>query len=218
METYAVPDVGAWELEMLHWMDPTSEYMAEVYPETMPEGMRRGSAHYGVLLDSLDMAFVNSFLYVRARGVGAPASAVKSPPRWIFKILAALHPEIRRRVARADKVFTEKIWQVEARRWREIDKPATLETGSRLQAVEPLELDSAALISHLQACDVFVRETIIRHHQLVFCVVIPLMDFVGHVQDWTGASQGEIFPIFQGASPQSSDAVEELGAIRVAAD
>ena len=217
-ETYPVPDVGAWDLEMLHWMDPTSEYMTEVYPLTMPEGMRQGCAHYGLLLDSLDMVFVNSFLYVRSRGVGAPPSAVKSPPRWLFKILAALHPEIRRRVARADRVFADKIWQVEARQWREVDRPATVEQGNKLQAVEPTELDATALVAHLQACDSFVRETIIRHHRLVFCVVIPLMDFVVHVQDWTGASQGEIFPVFQGASPQSSDAADELQAIRLAVD
>lgn len=217
-EDYPIPGPGAWVLEMLHWMDPTSEYMTEVYPVTMPEGMRRGSARYGLLLDSLDMAFVNSFLYVRSRGVGAPVSATRPPPRWLFKVIAALHPEIRRRVASADRVFADKIWRREAQQWREIDKPATLKQGALLQGVNPQQLDAAELIGHLQECDAFVRETIIRHHELVFCVVIPLMDFVAHVQEWTGAGPSEIFPLFQGASPHSSDAVEELAAIQVAAD
>jgi len=217
-ENYPIPGPGAWGLEMLHWMDPTSEYMTEVYPVTMPEGMRRGSARYGVLLESLDMVFVNSFLYVRSRGVGAPASVTSTPPRWIFRLMGALHPEIRRRVATADKVFADKIWRHEAQQWREVQKPATLKQGGLLQAVNPQQLDTEGLIEHLQECDAFVRETIIRHHELVFCVVIPLMDFVVHVEDWTGAPQAEIFPVFQGASPQSSDAVEELGAIQAAAD
>jgi len=177
-------------------------------------GMRRGCARYGVLLDSLDMVFVNSFLYVRSRGVGAPASATRTPPRWLFPIMSALHPKIRRRVATADKVFADKIWRDDAAQWRDVQKPATLKQGGLLQAIDPRQLDNAGLIDHLQQCDAFVRETIIR----VFCVVIPLMDFIVHVEEWTGATQAEIFPVFQGASPQSSDAQEELAAIRAAAD
>jgi pyruvate,water dikinase len=199
-------------------MDPTSEYMAEVYPVTMPEGMRRGASRYGVLLESLDMVFVNNFLYVRSRGVGAPASATRTPPRWVFWLMGLLHPEMRRRFATADRVFVDKIWRQEAQQWREVQKPATLRQGDRLQAVDPEQLDLAGLIKHLQQCDAFVRETIIRHHELVFCVVIPLMDFVAHVEEWTGASPAEVFPVFQGASPQSIDAVEELAAIGSAAD
>jgi len=217
-EHYPVPDVGAWGLEMLHWMDPTSAYMAELYPQTMPAGMRLGSVRYGVLLESLDMAVVNSFLYVRARGVGAPASATSTPPRWAFWVMSRLHPQIRRRVATAKKVFTNKIWRDDARRWREIERPETLREGERLQAVNPELLTTPALKEHLQQCDAFVRRTIIVHHDLVFCVVIPLMDFVDHVQQWTGATLEEIFPVFQGASPQSSDATGELAAIQAAAD
>jgi len=217
-DDYPVPGPGAWGLEQLHWMDPTSEYMTEVYPVTMPEGMRRGTSRYGVMLESLDMVFVNNFLYVRSRGVGAPASATRPPPRWLFRLMGLLYPEIRRRFATADRVFVDKIWRQEAQQWRDVQKPATLTQGGRLQAVNPEHLDLAGLIEHLQQCDAFVRETIIRHHELVFCVVIPLMDFVVHVEAWTGASQAEVFPVFQGASPQSIDAVEELDAIGLAAD
>ena len=96
------PSPGAWEHEQTHLTRPPSVFMASVIPPSMMAGFKEGTRTYGLLLDYLEVAIINRFLYIPPRPVGAPKSAKGAPPRFVFEILRRLHPEIRRRVRRAD--------------------------------------------------------------------------------------------------------------------
>ena len=69
----------------------------------MMRGFSEGTRHYGLLLDHLEIAIINRFLYMAPRPVGAPKSAKGTPPRLVFEILRRVHPAIRQRVKRAER-------------------------------------------------------------------------------------------------------------------
>src|SRR5215207_1571134 len=104
---FTPPSPGAWELEQTHLTRPPSIFMAAVIPDAMMAGFKEGTRTYGLLLDHLEVAVINRFLYIAPRVVGAPKGAKGHPPRFVFAILRRLHPEVRRRVRRAESVFRD---------------------------------------------------------------------------------------------------------------
>src|SRR5688572_4365460 len=107
-DTFTPPSPGAWELEQTHLTKPPSVLIAELIPAPMMRGFSEGTRHYGLLLDHLEVAIVNRFLYIAPRPVGAPKSARETPPRLVFEILRRVHPAIRRRIKRAESVLTDR--------------------------------------------------------------------------------------------------------------
>src|SRR5436190_7983744 len=103
--TFAPPSPGAWELERTHATRQISRYMWDVFPPSMVRGFADGTREYGALLDCVELAVIDGFLYSVPRPVGAPKTAKAPPPKLVFKLLVKLHPEIRRRVRRAEEVF-----------------------------------------------------------------------------------------------------------------
>src|SRR6478736_2983207 len=101
--TFTPPSPGAWELERTHATRPISRYMWDVLPAMVP-GFSDAMREYGAMLDHIELAVIDGFLYSAPRPVGAPKGAKGPPPRLLFKLLVKLHPEIRRRVRRAADV------------------------------------------------------------------------------------------------------------------
>src|SRR5688500_2034548 len=128
------PSPGAWQLEQTHLTRPPSVFVTATMPSAMMAGFKAGTRAYGVLLDYLEVAVINRFLYMAPRAVGAPKGAKGPPPRLVFEILRRLHPEIRRRVARADIVFRERYWREDVIRWDREVKPAMLARARALLA------------------------------------------------------------------------------------
>ncbi|HET9013663.1 MAG TPA: hypothetical protein VFN38_17690, partial [Gemmatimonadaceae bacterium] len=108
-QTFTPPSPGSWELEQTHMTKPPSILTGELMPAQMMRGFSQGSRHYGLLLDYLDVAIINRFLYMAPRPVGAPKSAKGTPPRLLFALMRRLHPAIRQRVNRATAVFRDRV-------------------------------------------------------------------------------------------------------------
>lgn len=109
--TFAAPAPGAWELERTHITRPVSTLMAELFPPNMMRGFSEGTRFYGVLLDHLEVAVINRFVYMCPRPAGAPKTARGTPPRLIFKLLQLVDPELRSRIRRAETTFRERLWR-----------------------------------------------------------------------------------------------------------
>jgi pyruvate,water dikinase len=207
------PGPGAWEIEATHLSRPISRWHAEVFPEAFAKGFRASTARYGVLLDYLEPAVVNGFVYFCARGVGAPKGAKGPPPKPIFKILTKLHPEIRRRIRQSEVTFREKLWREDLARWDAEVKPAITRENTRLQAVDPRALPDEQLIQHLEACRDALFRGIVEHHRFNITTMLPVGDFLVRVREWTQLKSGEILGLMRGASPVSLGATEELEAL-----
>jgi pyruvate,water dikinase len=213
---YTPPSPGAWELEQTHLTKPPSLYMATAMPGPMMRGFRAGTQHYGVLLDYLELAVINRFIYMAPRPVGAPKSAKGTPPRLIFTLLTKVHPEIRRRLRRAGEVFARKLWRDDVRLWDEQVRPELAAAAKALVAENLSALSNRDLAAHVRRASAFLDTTIFWHHRLNMCSMVPLGDFLVQTMAWTGLAPSELLQPMRGLSPVSAGAQEELAALKPA--
>ncbi|HEU4886373.1 MAG TPA: hypothetical protein VFV49_00695, partial [Thermoanaerobaculia bacterium] len=210
---FVAPGPGVWELETTHMMRPLSRSMAAVFPSAASAGFRAGMERYGMLLEYLEFAVVNGFVYICPRGVGAPKGAKGPPPKLIFKLLTKLHPEVRRRIRTIAEVFATKRWRQDVAKWDSEWKPAITRENSELQSVDARALGDDELRAHLRLCINAVGRAVMRHHSLNATAMLPLGDFLVHVREWTGATPAEVLPLFRGSSRVSQGAADELDAL-----
>ncbi|HEX6159786.1 MAG TPA: hypothetical protein VF111_06445, partial [Thermoanaerobaculia bacterium] len=192
---FTPPGPGVWERESTHMVRPVSRLFAEVFPDAATAGFRAGMARYGMLLETLEFAVVNRFIYICARPVGAPKGAKGPPPKLIFKLLTRLHPELRRRVKTVAETFATKRWREDVARWDNEWKPAIARENSELQRVDVAALDDEQLITHLDRCFDANRRAATRHHSLNATAMLPLGDFLVHVREWTGLGPADVLPL-----------------------
>jgi pyruvate,water dikinase len=148
------------------------------------------------------------------RPVGAPKGAKGPPPRPVFELLRRVHPEIRRRVRRAEEVFRTRAWREDVRRWNDQIKPTLSSDAYALLHEDLANASDAELSAHLQRATDFARRTIYWHHRYSIPVVLPVGDLLVHTIEWTGMEAGEILQALRGLSPVSAGAIDELAVLR----
>ena len=88
---FEAPGPGAWEQDPVHMPRPMTRYYQETHPPAFKTGTNDFARFYGMLIDGLDMAYVNGFGYRRV----VPAPDAEMPQRF----------------ARAEEVMTQKLWR-----------------------------------------------------------------------------------------------------------
>jgi len=193
-----------------------SRWLSEFYPSAMVRGFKETTSRYGALLDYMDVAIVEGFVYLCPRPVAAPKTAKGPPPKLVFKILSLLHPQIRKRIRQSELVFASKLWREDVARWDNEWLPEIKATNDALQAIEPAELDQAGLVAHLGACRVALDHAIYRHHSLNLCCMLPTGDLLVHAAQWTKLPVRDLLRLLSGASKVSIGAASELSLIATA--
>ena len=204
--TYDKPSPGSWTIDRAHCHRPRSPLLHGT-AELFTEGFRRGFAEYGVLLDTIELAYVHGFPYLCVRPVGAPPEPKGLPPKFLFKLVARLHPKIRRRTKRAAQTFANQSWRQAFDDFHERFYPQLKERLFALQAVALPELDDDDAWAHFERAHEVVRESFLHHFETAPTHMIAIGDFMAHVVEWTGAETREIVAVLRGASPYSIDAV-----------
>lgn len=213
---FTPPSPGAWELEQTHLTRPASVLTAELFPESMMRGFSEGTRFYGLLLDHLEVAVINRFVYVTPRPVGAPKSAKGPPPRLLFEVLRRVHPAIRKRLKRAEVVLRDRVWRQDIVWWDTEVKPTLAAEARTLLGEDVATLPDRALSAHVRRALEFVRTAMFYHHRFNFCGMLPVGIFLVRAMEWTGLSAGELLQTMKGLSPDSAGATEELAALRQA--
>ena len=191
-------------------------FSAAVIPDAMMAGFKAGSRNYGVLLDYLDVAVINRFIYYAPRPVGAPKSAKGTPPKLVFQILQRVHPELRRRIRRAGEVFRERSWRQDVELWDRELRPGFAARGKALLAEDLSHATDAQLADHMRRATALLKDAVFTHHRLNFCSLLPVGDFLIHAMEWTGLGAGDLLQAMRGLSPDSAGATEELTELRKA--
>ena len=75
------PGPGTWALDPVHFPRPVTRYWAETHPEPFRRGVRDFTSFYGMLIDTLEMAYVNGFAYKPVRPVAPRAGSRALPAR-----------------------------------------------------------------------------------------------------------------------------------------
>src|SRR5262245_62819638 len=111
------PGPGSWEIYAVHFTRPSTLVWTGIHPEAFRRGVHDFIRFYGILLDTLEYRYINSFAYRAAR----PAAEADIPQR----------------VERAQKVFQQKLWREQLRDWEETIKPASIKMHRELQSIDP---------------------------------------------------------------------------------
>jgi hypothetical protein len=93
------PEPGPWEQDPVHFPRPLTRYFQETHPAPFKQGTNEFARFYGMLIDGLQMSYVNGFGY--------------------NQVLPAPEAEIPQRFRRAEEVYTQKLWREQLRDWDE---------------------------------------------------------------------------------------------------
>ena len=184
------PGPGSWHIDAVHHPRPVTRYWVETHPEPFGRGVREFMSFYGLLLEQLEVAYVNGFAYHATRVV--PDEEVPS------------------RFARAEEVFAKKLWREQLRSWEEDRKPASISAHRELQSVDPDAMSDEDLIAYLGRCRDHHTEMIYQHMRFTGAAMISIGDLLAHVGEWTGLPPEKLLGMMRGAAPISGGGSDEL--------
>ncbi len=187
---YEPPGPGSWKLDAVHFPRPVTSYWAATHPAPFRRGFADFTRFYGMLLDTLDTAYLNGFSYTMMR----PAAPEEVPAR----------------IQRAEEVFAGQLWREQLREWDEAVKPASIAAHREIQSVDPDALDNEELAAHLTRCHEHHEAMITQHMRFTAAAMIPTGDFLAHAGAWSGLPPSDLLGLLRGAAPVSAGASREL--------
>lgn len=141
--TWTVDAAGQWALDRSHVPGGATPIIQEIVLRAMPAGLRRVFAELGIPADTLDVRFVNGWMYTRLRPlIGPDRASPKLPPRPLLKLASRLHPEMRRRAKAAATSFDAEPWVRVIHDWQHGGRAAI---ESRNLAIQDVVLTTSTL-------------------------------------------------------------------------
>ncbi len=169
---------------------PMTRYWQETHPPAFKKGTNEFARFYGLLIDGLQVGYVNGFGYTQA--------------------LPAPDAEIPQRFQRAEQVFARKLWREQLRDWDEIRKPASIARHRELQAVNPDALSDSELVGYLTRCRDHHSAMMAQHMSFTAGALLPTGDFLAHVGEWTGLPPSELLDLMRGSAVVSAGGSDEM--------
>ena len=194
---WIAPGPGPWRQDRAHFPASITPILQEAYPENFAKGFEETFAAWGVLLDSMNMRFVNGFPYMQPVPFDAPGPDGPRTPEY-------LGAEIGRRAGVAAAAFENRIWRDTLQFWDAELKPAAIAAHQALGDVNLGALDTEGLRAHLHRCVDHLKAMWYQHHRFNAMAMVPPGDFVLHAAQWSGRDPMSLFAIFDGWSPVSS--------------
>ena len=191
------PGPGPWMQDRAHLPVSCTAILTEIYPAGFAKGFSETFAAWGVLLDSMNLAYVNGFPYVQPVPFDAPGPDGPRQPEY-------LGAEIGRRSLVAAAAFQNKIWRDVIAYWDGELKPAAIAKHQALADVDVAKLDTEGLRDHFRNCLAHVEAMWYQHHRYNGMAMLPIGDFVLKASAWTQRPPVPIFAVYDGWSPVSS--------------
>ena len=190
------PGPGTWEQDPVHFPRPMTLYWQEMHPAAFKRGTNDFARFYGMIIDGLQVAYVNGFGYNQVR----PAPESEFPERF----------------QRAEQAFAQKLWREQLTDWDEKHKPSSIATHKKLQAVNPDTLPDEELAVYLTRCRDHHAAMIAQHMRFTAGAVLPTGDFLAHVGDWTGLPHSELLGLLRGTAEVSAGGSAEMERLKKA--
>jgi phosphohistidine swiveling domain-containing protein len=194
--SFEPPGPGSWEQDPVHFPRPMTRYFQETHPPSFKRGTNDFARFYGLLIDGLQIGYVNGFGY--------------------NQVLPAPDAEIPQRFQRAEQVFGQKLWREQLRDWDGKLKPSAIAMHRELQAIDPGTLSDTDLIAYLTRCRDHHSAMIAQHMRFTAGAVIPTSDFLAHAGDWTGLPPSDLLGLLRGSAEVSSGGSDEMERLKKA--
>ena len=151
--TFNAPGPGQWALDRSHLPGGSTPIVQELMSRSMSQGMRRVFAEIGAPLDTLDVRFINGWMYTRLRPLISPDKPAKRlPPLPLVKLVSRLHPEFRRRARTAAIVLDQRPWRTVIHEWEHGGRAVVEQANLELQDVNLSALTDIAVANHVRCC------------------------------------------------------------------
>ena len=180
----------------VHMPRPMTRYWQETHPPAFKKGTNDFARFYGLLIDGLQMGYVNGFGY--------------------RQVLPVPDAEIPQRLERAEQVFARMLWREQLRDWDENCKPSSIAMHRELQAVNPDALSDAELVAYLTRCRDHHSAMLAQHMRFTAGALLPTGDFLAHVGDWTGLPPAELLGLMRGSATVSAGGSDEMERLKSA--
>jgi rifampicin phosphotransferase len=211
--TFEPPAPGEWMLDTTHHgRRPTSGYMRELSVDEFERGMAVMLERYGLPLATIEGRLVNGCFYVRPKAIGEGAKASSPPPTPIMKLIARLHPELRRRNKTAATAWAEKRWREDVDSWFDHDREPTIQRLLDRQAVQLDTLSDDELVEYLATLTREMRDMMHLGFATHGGDLIPNGDYFAHCGAW-GLDAGDAAALLRGSSPATSEVARLLAPV-----
>ena len=100
------PGPGPWTQDGVHFPRPMTRYFQDMHPPAFKAGTNHFARYYGMLIDGLQIAYVQGFAY--------------------NQLLPAPDEQVPSRIARAEAVYAGKLWREQLHEWDTQRKPAAI--------------------------------------------------------------------------------------------
>lgn len=190
------PGPGSWSQDPVHFPRPVTRYFAEMHPAAFKRGTHSFAEFYGMLIDGLQIAYVNGFAY--------------------NQVMPAPDAEIPARFQRAQETYEKKLWREQLRDWDENRKPTAIAAHRAIQAIDPETLSDSDLAAYLKRCGDHHTAMITQHMMFTAGAMLPVGDFLAHVGEWTGLPPAILLGLMRGASTVSAGGSDQLDRLKAA--
>jgi phosphohistidine swiveling domain-containing protein len=190
------PGPGPWTQDGVHFPRPMTRYFQDMYPPAFKAGTNDFARFYGMLIDGLQIAYVQGFAY--------------------NQLMPAPEDQIPARFQRAEEVYAKKLWREQLRDWDTQRKPAAIAAHRAIQAVDPDALSDADLVVYLRRCRDHHVAMITQHMRFTAAAVLPTGDFLARVGDWTDLPHADLLGLMRGAAEVSSGGSDEMSRLKQA--
>ena len=184
------PGPGPWKQDSVHLPRPLTRYFQETQPGPFKQGTNDFARFYGMLIDGLQIGYVNGFGY--------------------NQVLPAPEAELPARFQRAEQVLAGRLWREQLRDWDDKHKPAAIATHRELQGVDPDALSDTELVAYLRRCRDHHSAMLAQHMRFTASAVVPTGDFLAHVGEWTGLPPSDLLGLLRGSSEVSAGGSGEM--------
>lgn len=193
---FDAPGPGTWQQDRSHMPEPMTRLGFDLVAAPFGEGFTEAFADYGVPVQSVTLASINGYMYLRLQFAGEPGPDGPPDP-------AELGAFFGRCTATAEDALARKIWRDVMVLWDTELKPAAIAASVRLSSVDLQALDHDALAAHLEETMKHNAAMVALHHRYNTTAMIPVGDFLLHAAGWTGHPPTSLLGVFEGASPVS---------------
>jgi pyruvate,water dikinase len=209
---FTPPRPGMWELETTHHgLRPLTPIVRDAYARGFEAGARVLCETNGLPLETVDAELVHGCFYVRPKGLGEGDKPQAAPPKFVMKLIARLHPAMRRRNRTAAEVWATKRWRSEVDEWF-ADRPVLVERNLELQSVDLTALDDAALSAEIDVLIAHFEAQARRNLATHGGDLLPTGDLLAHCERW-GISAVETGVLLKGSSPATVETANLLAPV-----
>jgi rifampicin phosphotransferase len=202
------PDDGPWEFDASHFDAALPRYGAELFVEGFCRGQAESFEAVGIPMKGVRVELVHGLPYVQLVPLVGKASDAyrKPPPRWVLRLLSALHPTLRRRTRRMQSWIASRGWREDLRRWDEELKPGLIARLRELEATELECLANAELVAHVRQCDRAVIDDLVAHFFTNPATMLPVGLFLHRTLAWTECKPVEALALLEDAASRQQEA------------